>query len=501
MGIDVGNWAPFTTVIAVVSVAVLLYLVRLNSLLSGTPDEVRRLAAPKWTPELLKKTYQRLQEHPTDYTDKLPPKLDRRYVVTGGSGLVGGYIVLQLLARGTPPAHIRIIDIRQTERTDMQTGPATEVDFAKTDITSRASVDAAFARPWPASAANLPLTVFHTAAVILASDRSRHTYTFPESVNVKGTINLMAAAQSAGASVFSTTSSASISIRSVGTWAAPWAKEPNDYFQVLDTEDFKHPVKPRDQYYSNYPATKAYAERLVCDANRDGFRTGAIRPANGVYGNPTDNTVGDPLSRDVMPTWVSHVVQSFVHGANVAIAHLHHEAVLIDPSSAASHSGKPFVVTDPNPPITYDDLYSAIRVLSIHPFSTPRLPPVLMLLVSHAVEMYSELFYLPAPFSFLRKILPPVQGDIRHLKPGLFSITTHLVGSNVEISRPVSQGGLGYKGVVTTLDGMVGEVLEWNREHEDLNEQERKVRKVYTTSVSLAENIRKLAVVSHSVAN
>lgn len=218
------------------------------------------------------------------------------------AGLVGGYIVLQLLARGTPPAHIRILDIRRTERSDMQTGPAAAVEFVRTDITNRASVDAAFSRPWPSSAAKLPLTVFHTAAVILASDRSPHSYAFPESVNVRGTANLVAAAKAAGATVFSATSSASIAIRPVGTWVAPWAAEPKDFFQTLDTRDFDLPLRKREAYFGNYPASKAVAERLVCDEDRDGFRTGTIRPANGVYGNPTDNTVGDPLSRAVMPT-------------------------------------------------------------------------------------------------------------------------------------------------------------------------------------------------------
>ncbi|KAI8949149.1 hypothetical protein F4801DRAFT_421298 [Xylaria longipes] len=485
--------------LATATFATLAYLVRLNQQLSGTPEEVRRRAGPRWTPDLLKKTYERLQQHTIDYTHKLPPKLDRRYVVTGGSGLVGGYIVLQLLARGTPPAHIRILDIRRTERSDMQSGPALAVDFAQTDITSRASVEAAFARPWPASAAKLPLTVFHTAAVILASDRSAHSYAFPELVNVKGTANLLAAAKAAGASVFSTTSSASISIKPVGTWVAPWAREPRDFFQMLDTRDFDLPLRKREAYFGNYPASKAVAERLVCDADREGFRTGAIRPANGVYGNPTDNTVGDPLSRSVMPTWVAHITQSFVHGANVAIAHLHHEAALLQPS-ASTHSGRPFVVTDPNPPISYGDLYSAIKVLSRHSFAILHLPPVLMLLMSHIIELYSELPFLPFPFSILGKLLPVLRGDVRHLKPGIFSITTHLIASNSEVSKPVSEGGLGYQGVMTTLEGMVLEVLEWNREHEHLGEGEGKTRKAYTTSVSLAEKIQKLGAVGHQVA-
>ncbi|KAI1756228.1 hypothetical protein F4782DRAFT_537989 [Xylaria castorea] len=492
IGSDWVQWA-----LATVTLAVLGYLLRVNRQLSGTPEEVRRLAGPRWTPDLLKKTYEKLQQHPIDYTHKLPPKLDRRYVITGGSGLVGGYIVLQLLARGTPPTYIRILDIRRTERSDMQSGPAMAVDFAQTDITSPESIKAAFARPWSASAAKLPLTVFHTAAVILASDRSAHSYAFPERVNVKGTANLLAAAKAAGASVFSSTSSASICIKPVGTWVAPWASEPRDFFQVLDTRDFKLPLRKREEYFGNYPASKAFAERLVCDADQEGFRTGAIRPANGVYGNPTDNTVGDPLSRSVMPTWVAHIAQSFVHGANIAIAHLHHEAALLQPSPS-THSGRPFVVTDPNPPITYGDLYLAIKVLSRHSFTTVNLPPVLMLLLSHIIELYSELRFMPFPFSTLGKLLPSLGGDVQHLKPGLWSIATHLIGSNSEVSKPVSEGGLGYQGVMTTLEGMVLEVLEWNREHEHLGEE--KTRKAYTTSVSLAEKIQKLGATGHQVA-
>ncbi|KAI0409112.1 hypothetical protein F4802DRAFT_615638 [Xylaria palmicola] len=506
---DGSDWVLWTLGTAVF--VVLAYLVRVNQQLNGTPEDVRRLAGPRWTPGLLHETYERLQKHPIDYTSQLPPKQDRRYIVTGGSGLVGGYIVLQLLARGTPPTHIRILDIRRTERSDMQSGPALAVDFVQTDITSRASVDAAFAHPWPASAAALPLTVFHTAAVILASDRSAHSYGFPESVNVKGTANLVAAARAAGASVFSATSSASIAIRPVGTWVWPWAREPRDFFQMLDTRDFQLPLRKREAYFGNYPASKAVAERLVCDADQEGFRTGAIRPANGVYGNPTDNTVGDPLSRAVCDTsseltfhyrgsWVSHIVQSFVHGANVSVAHLHHEAALLQ-SSGSEHSGRPFVVTDPNPPITYGDLYRAIGVLSRHSFTTLSLPPASMLVISHLVELYSELRFRPFPLSILGRLLPPLQGDLQHLKPGLFSITTHLIASNAEASRPVGEGGLGYRGVLTTLEGMVLEILEWNREHEHLGEGEAKTRKAYTTSVSLAEQIQKLGAIGHQVAS
>ena len=155
-----------------------------------------------------------------------------------------------------------------------------------------------------------------------------------------------------------------------------------------------------------------------------------------------------------------HIVQSFVHGANVAIAHLHHEAALV--VEDAPQAGRPFVVTDPNPPISYRDLYNAISTLSVHPFRTITLPPVLIVLLSYAVEWYH---LLPYRIPRLRGILPEIKGDLRHLQPGIISICTHLVGSDADTRKPVDEGGLGYRGVITTMEGMVLEILEWNREH------------------------------------
>lgn len=64
----------------------LVYLARVNHLLKSVPSEVRRLSSSRWTPEQLKRVYHELQAQPIDYGSKLPPKLDRRYIVTGGNG-------------------------------------------------------------------------------------------------------------------------------------------------------------------------------------------------------------------------------------------------------------------------------------------------------------------------------------------------------------------------------------------------------------------------------
>jgi nucleoside-diphosphate-sugar epimerase len=95
------------------------------------------------------------------------------------------------------------------------------------------------------------------------------------------------AARRAGADVLISTTSASISIRPVELWVPPWevcsdARLPRHYWQVLDEKDFFEPLRRHDEFYANYPESKAIAERVVCAANSRELRTGCIRPANGV---------------------------------------------------------------------------------------------------------------------------------------------------------------------------------------------------------------------------
>ena len=185
-------------------------------------------------------------------------------------------------------------------------------------------------------------------------------------------------------------------------------------------------------------------------------------------------------------------MQSFVHGINAAVAHLQFEALLADPDAvSSSQAGRPFTITDPNPPITFGDLYYLLGALSVTPFRTVRIPPVIILLLSYLIECYDIL-----QARILSKFLPSLSGDIQHLKPPIFSITTHLVAANEAAGRPVAEGGLGYRGVVTTLEGMTMQVLEWNHENGECNSQP---RKQYQTSVSFAEEIKKLKAVAMGV--
>ena len=84
MSLSTSDWVRAG--VCVVAALVLLYLARVNVLLSDIPAEVRKLSGSRWTAQQLKSTYRQLQERPIDYQSQLPPRLERRYIVTGGNG-------------------------------------------------------------------------------------------------------------------------------------------------------------------------------------------------------------------------------------------------------------------------------------------------------------------------------------------------------------------------------------------------------------------------------
>lgn len=64
----------------------LLYFIRINLMFMETPARFRMLAGSGWDRKLLSQTYKELAKNPINYTGQLPPRLNRRYIVTGGAG-------------------------------------------------------------------------------------------------------------------------------------------------------------------------------------------------------------------------------------------------------------------------------------------------------------------------------------------------------------------------------------------------------------------------------
>ncbi|KAK3984824.1 hypothetical protein QBC44DRAFT_300501 [Cladorrhinum sp. PSN332] len=454
-------------VLAILGVG-LIWLYRFNSALRAIPEEIRKLAPRRWTAQEVRDTYERLKRNPIDFLKIIPPKLDRRYVIVGGSGLVGGDIVLQLLQRGQSPESIRILDFAPVNRPDM-VDKVTGCDFVKTNITSPESVEAAFSKPWPKSVANLPLTVFHTAAVIRPQERHELLYERVSPVNRDGAINVVNAAKAAGADIFIGTSSCSVSVKPPSFWIWPWQSLPKNFFHICDDKDFDAPLRPQNEFFANYARSKAEAERYILSANSASFRTGTIRPGNAIYGNKNDVCLGTVLRTLEHVSWVPDVIQNHVHSRNVAAAHLQFEAALLSsnfPSGSESLpacAGRPFLVTDNGPPIRFHNVYIASNELCVKPIKLGHLPPVMMHAIAHILEPWSLLL---ARFPFLTKRLgwKEPSGPINQMQPATLAVTIHSIVDDSKARKSVEEGGIGYRAAVDTLEGFVTQIMEWNEE-------------------------------------
>ncbi|KAJ7164996.1 3-beta hydroxysteroid dehydrogenase/isomerase family-domain-containing protein [Mycena filopes] len=449
--------------------ATLLFLyIRLNDQrLTSIPDGALAFSPTRCTVEDIHATAERLQRTPISILDQIPPKTGRRYIVVGGAGFLGGWIVKLLLDRGEDPRCIRVLDIRAPARRDLTTGRAKDVHFILGDISDSAVVDAAFNAPWPLetdSHGSLPpLTVFHTAATIRFYEKSISLLSTSARVNVKGTENIITASRAVGATIMVYTSSGSVSVRRSRFLLWPWEREPRSFVQAINEDEGIIP-KHHDDFFSNYAVSKMSAERLVRKADKSTsnagiLRTGCIRPGNGVFGPGGDMLCGAYLVRKVNPSWMNSVVQNFVYVENAAVAHLLYEQRLIELSGGSQNpdvGGQSFVISDPGPPPTYGDVYLVLSTLSDGETTFPALSPTLMILISHLIECYyvSRLWLLSAGYS-IAKMLPALTSDIVNLQPSLFNlVNVHLIFDDSHARLPPEKGGLGYKGAWTTLEAL-----------------------------------------------
>jgi len=166
------------------------------------------------------------------------------------------------------------------------------------------------------------------------------------------------------------------------------------------------------------------------------------------------------LKRKSNPTWVANTLQSFTYVENCAYAHLCYERRLIDLAQRSCKNpdigGQSFVIADPGPPMTLGDAYTILETLTDGQTHFTRVSATAMLILSHLVEFYyitREVFGAKIPL--LRKVMPPISGDIINLQPSLFSLMqVHLVFDDSRARLSPEKGGLGYQGVWTTVQGL-----------------------------------------------
>lgn len=211
--------------------------------------------------------------------------------------------------RGQDASAVRIADLQAPRR---ELALKHKVQYMKTDITDRASVDKVFNTPWPPEHARLPLTVIDTVAFIHAGYRKADFLDRYMRVNVEGTKNVVEAAKSAGCDIFIATSSGSIGIKPSNLLFPPWQKRPKYFVQLLGNAD-PPPLDKLENTAGCYAYSKALGEKIVTDADdkKQGFRTGAIRPGHSIYGHGDENpmaAVYDYLRRGNLPRYLSYRV-------------------------------------------------------------------------------------------------------------------------------------------------------------------------------------------------
>ncbi|KAJ3515632.1 hypothetical protein NLJ89_g1638 [Agrocybe chaxingu] len=435
-----------------------LWLWKVNRGITIVPPEALAMSPNRWDPAEIRRVAAEVKKVPLDTLPFLPPSTGRRYVLVGGSGLVGGWIIRHLIARGEDPKNIRIVDIRRPTRQDIH---ANQVDFISADVREPESLRTAFAAEWPeGSSTKKGITVFHTIALLRYYERHQSFIPRSSVVNVDGTANVLAAAKNAGADIFIYTSSASIPIQRTNFWVYPWQTHPKTMVQIIN--DATSCPSRHDEFISNYAYTKHLAEDLVRQAHdpENDFRTGCLRPGSPIYGPGGDLCAGAYLLRSVNPShvyfsWVHPIIQSMIYVENVSYAHLLYESRLLETQSALPTSalhrlgGQAYSITDPGNPISYGDLYLALSTLTDDKVQFPKLPAGLMLVIATLVEAY---YIFQARFP---RYLPPITGDIVNLQPSLFDLASvHLKIDDARARLAPEDGGLGYRPPWTTVQGV-----------------------------------------------
>ncbi|KAL1747410.1 3-beta hydroxysteroid dehydrogenase/isomerase family-domain-containing protein [Schizophyllum fasciatum] len=462
--LSLANWQLL--VYAAIALAVPFTYIKLNdSRLKTIPQRVLRLSPKRVTHEDVSRLEKELTAKGIAIEDQLPPRTGRRYIVVGGAGFLGGWLVLHLIRRGEDPKNIRVIDLRRPTRSDLQTDEVKDVAFLQLDITDKHAVDRAFDMPWP-NGADSGLTVFNTAANILFYERDEFLLQRSTRINVNGMQNVLDASRRVGASIFIQTSSGSVAVRSSRYLLWLWEREPKHFVQVINDEDSLIPKRHED-HFSNYAASKYICERRVLSADkspsgRGVLRTGALRPGNGIFGPGGDAICGYYLQQRTNPTWILRTLQSFIYVENCSLAHLLYEARLLarerGDGACPDIGGQAFAVTDPGPPATYGDIATALTALTGGQCTFPSLSPTLMLAIAYIVEAFYVTRHrlLASGRPWLARLLPEIKGEIASLQPSLWNLVgPHLIFDDSRARLPPEQGGLGYRGVWTTMEGVL----------------------------------------------
>ncbi|MBV8352673.1 MAG: NAD-dependent epimerase/dehydratase family protein [Verrucomicrobia bacterium] len=226
-----------------------------------------------------------------------------RIFVTGGTGLLGGRLIPQLVGNGH---QVFALTRSAPSHTKLRALGALPVD---------ANLESKVLPPLPAVDA-----VVHAAALFRFSGPREPFFR----TNVDGTARLLTAAEKAGATTFVHISAAGVIMDEAGT-------------PIRDANE-SAPTFP--DHFSAYLASKAQAETIVLAANKPGFRTLVLRP-------PALWGPGDPFSRE-LPQAINSGNFAFVDRGDYAFATCHVDNVVeaVQCALERGEGGRAYFITD-----------------------------------------------------------------------------------------------------------------------------------------------------------
>ncbi|KIM89269.1 hypothetical protein PILCRDRAFT_218982 [Piloderma croceum F 1598] len=375
--------------------------------------------------------------HDIDMLKAIPsqPTLEN-YVVIGGSGFLGMYIVRLLILRGE--TKIRVLDLHPPHP-DIASNPS--VSYIKTDVTSLQSVRDGLTQPF-SDGSGLPTVIYHTAAIIRFWERASYTWETSYNVNVQGTANVLSVAKKMPNTILVYTSTADTCIpRSKFLRLGLDYKIP-PYHKVTISDD-DSPLKPSQSSQSCYTRSKLLAEQLVIGANGwNGLKTGIIRPGCTIMG-PNDRILASTLTMARVPVFDKVWSATNVCVWDVAAAHLLHEdALRRNPEESA---GQAFLISGKGPAWRLNDIRNAVKYYSSRPLLFDEVPPLLVYILAHFVEFLLFIrYYALLPFYVLRgsklRLYPEWMGQLVYMQPSTLEYMRDIV---IDDSR--AQKILGYR--------------------------------------------------------
>ncbi|CAE6424743.1 hypothetical protein ACGC1H_002565 [Rhizoctonia solani] len=309
--------STWVTIGATASVAA--YLFALNKRLTTPNPSAYAYTAATMSDDDLAKVAVPTPQEMAEVVKAYGPATGKAYVVVGGSGLVGQYVVRTLLARGE--TLVRIVDIvkpRVPANSDANAVDSlSRAEFIQADVVDYRSIADAISRPF-GNTGRTAEAVIHTVAVIRSFERLGYLKPISHRVNVEGTKNILRASQELGTvGSFVYTSSAGIFVPPANFLRLGLLGSQRG---VVFGDDIPIDApKTRNLYIS----TKFEAEGIVRAADGvKGVRTGALRPGMAIMG-PESIFVSFILDNPgINPTWGGRNMNSMVNAWDLGRAHV-----------------------------------------------------------------------------------------------------------------------------------------------------------------------------------